>query len=64
MLGETWTPEALKQLNDCFEGHSPEEILHWDQPTVKFHINSILSELGMTSRTEAVVLSVRHHLVR
>lgn len=31
--------------------------------TVKFHVSSILSKLGVTSRTEAVALAVQHHLV-
>ena len=30
--------------------------------TVKFHVRSILSKLGVPSRTEAVVLAVQHHL--
>ena len=30
--------------------------------TVKFHIGSILSKLGVPSRTEAVVMAIQHHL--
>jgi NarL family two-component system response regulator LiaR len=31
--------------------------------TIKTHVSSILTKLGVTSRTEAATLSVRHHLV-
>jgi NarL family two-component system response regulator LiaR len=32
--------------------------------TIKFHVSSIFSKLGVTSRTEAVALAVQHHLVQ
>lgn len=31
--------------------------------TIKAHVSSILTKLGVTSRTEAATLAVRHHLV-
>jgi NarL family two-component system response regulator LiaR len=34
------------------------------QSTVKFHVSNILSKLGVTSRTEAVALALKHHLVK
>jgi DNA-binding NarL/FixJ family response regulator len=30
---------------------------------VKFHVSSILTKLGVASRTEAVAIAVQHHLV-
>ena len=32
--------------------------------TVKFHVSNVLSKLGVTSRTEAVSLALKHHLVK
>ncbi|MEX8494865.1 response regulator [Sphaerotilus sp.] len=37
--------------------------LHIALPTVKFHITNILSKLGVSNRTEAVLVALRHKLV-
>jgi two-component system, NarL family, response regulator LiaR len=34
------------------------------QSTVKFHVSNVLSKLGVTSRTEAVSLALKHKLVK
>jgi len=48
------------------EGKSNNEIakcIFVSQSTVKFHVSNILSKLGVSSRTEAVALAIKHHLV-
>jgi NarL family two-component system response regulator LiaR len=32
--------------------------------TVKFHVSNILSKLGVSSRTEAVFIAMKHHMVK
>jgi NarL family two-component system response regulator LiaR len=31
--------------------------------TIKSHVSNVLSKLGVASRTEAVTLALRHHIV-
>ncbi len=40
------------------------ELLFVSQSTVKYHVSNILSKLGVSGRTEAVALAVKHHLVK
>ncbi len=47
------------------QGRTNPQIAHQlaiSRSTVKFHIRSILSKLGVASRTEAVVVAVQHQL--
>ena len=49
------------------EGKSNNEIakcIFVSQSTVKFHVSNVLSKLGVSSRTEAVALAIKHHLVK
>jgi len=39
------------------------ERLHVSASTVKFHVSNVLSKLGVTSRTEAVSVALKHKLV-
>jgi NarL family two-component system response regulator LiaR len=48
------------------EGKSNSEIsesIFITQATVKYHVSNILSKLGVTSRTEAVVIAIKNNLV-
>jgi len=60
------TPRELEVLALIVEGLNNTEIakrLVVSRSTVKFHVSSILSKLGVSSRTEAVALAVQNHLV-
>jgi NarL family two-component system response regulator LiaR len=65
--GHDLTERELEVLALMVEGLSNPVIaerLVISHSTVKFHVSSILSKLGVSSRTEAVALAVQHNLVR
>jgi NarL family two-component system response regulator LiaR len=60
------TPREVEVLRLLTEGLNNNEIadrLIISRATVKFHISTILSKLGVSSRTEAALLAKEHHLV-
>lgn len=64
--GRDLTARELSVLSLMAQGLSNPEIaaqLMVSRSTVKFYASSILSKLGATSRTEAVALAIKHHLV-
>jgi NarL family two-component system response regulator LiaR len=66
-LGQDMTDREREILALMVEGLSNIEIaerLVVSQSTVKFHVSNVLSKMGVTGRTEAVALAVKHHLVK
>jgi two-component system, NarL family, response regulator LiaR len=64
--GQNMTNREKEILALMVEGLSNNEIaerLFVSQSTVKFHVSNILDKMGVTGRTEAVALAVKHHLV-
>ena len=64
--GTDLTDREREILSFMVEGKSNSEIsasIFITQATVKYHVSNILSKLGVTSRTEAVVLAIKNNLV-
>jgi len=55
--------EILKLMVEGLSNVAIAQRLIISQSTVKFHVSNILSKLVVSSRTEAVALALRHHLV-
>ncbi len=65
-VGTDLTDREREVLDLMVDGLNNPEIasrLVISKGTVKFHVSSILSKLGVTSRTEAVSLALQNHLV-
>ncbi len=65
-MGSNLTDREREVLSLMVEGlNNPDiaERLVVSRSTVKFHVSSILSKLGVASRTEAVALALQQHLV-
>ncbi|UCD08184.1 MAG: response regulator transcription factor [Dehalococcoidales bacterium] len=64
--GTDLTDREREILSFMVEGKSNSEIsesIFITQATVKYHVSNILSKLGVTSRTEAVVTAIKNNLV-
>lgn len=55
--------EVLKMMIDGLSNPKIAEKMVVSRSTVKFHVSSILSKLGVTSRTEAVSMALQNKLV-
>jgi DNA-binding NarL/FixJ family response regulator len=65
-LPEVLTPREVEVLRAMAEGLANKEIaarFNVSENTVKFHVASVMGKLGAGSRTEAVMLGVRHGIV-
>jgi two-component system, NarL family, response regulator YdfI len=65
-LAEALTPREIEVLRLLAEGLANKEVaarLTLSEHTIKFHVASIMGKLGANSRTEAVMLGIRHGLV-
>jgi DNA-binding NarL/FixJ family response regulator len=66
VLPEALTPREIEVLRLLGEGLGNKEIasrLGVSEHTVKSHVASIMGKLGAASRTEAVMLGIRHGIV-
>jgi two-component system, NarL family, response regulator YdfI len=66
VLPEALTPREIEVLRLLAEGLGNKEIasrLGVSEHTVKFHVASIMGKLGAESRTEAVMLGIRHGII-
>lgn len=55
--------EILVLMVEGLSNNDIAERLIVSQSTVKFHVSNVLSKLGVASRTEAVALALKNHLV-
>jgi len=64
--GQDLTQREREVLTFLVEGYSNPDIakqLVVSHSTIKYHVSSILAKLGARSRTEAVAIAVKNHLV-
>ena len=65
-LGRNLTRREQEILPLLVEGLNNNQIakrLEVSRSTIRFHVSNILTKLGVTSRTRAAALAVKHHLV-
>jgi two-component system, NarL family, response regulator LiaR len=56
--------EILALMVEGLSNTAIAERLVVSQSTIKFHVSNVLSKLGVASRTEAVALALKHHLIK
>lgn len=66
MLAQDLTPREFEVLDKIVEGKSNKEIaadLEITEATVKTHVNTLLSKLGVSDRTQAATAAIRRGIV-
>ena len=56
--------EILELLTEGLPNIEISRRLHVSPSTTKFHVSNIITKMGVSSRTEAVALALKHNLVR
>lgn len=67
MMSQELSDRELEVLQLIATGKSTQEVsamLHITERTVNFHINHILSKLGVSDRTQAVIVALRRGIVK
>jgi len=55
--------EVLRRIVGGKSNHHISKVLHISESTVKFHVNNILSKMGVSDRTQAAISALKRGIV-
>ena len=55
--------EVIRLIVAAKNNHDISKVLHISQSTVKFHVNNILSKMGVSDRTQAAISALKRGIV-